>query len=208
MPTESDLVALAVRRDAAAFGRLYQLHLDAIYRYVYYRVGNTAEAEDLTEQVFLKAWEHIGAYDQRGLPFAAWLYRMAHNAVIDYHRTRRPAAPLSDALAETLVDRGDGPDRLVERRLEAGELASALRTLTPDQQQIILLRFVQGLSHAEAAAVMGKSEGALRILQYRALGALNAALRHAGESIPRPTATEAAPAPVTRASRALAGQLP
>ncbi len=90
MPTESELVALAVRRDAAAFGQLYELHLDSIYRYIYYRVGNAAEAEDLTEQVFLKAWEHIAAYDQRGLPFAAWLYRVAHNLVVDYRRTRRP----------------------------------------------------------------------------------------------------------------------
>ena len=170
MPTESELVALAVRRDAAAFGQLYQIHLDSIYRYIYYRVGNAAEAEDLTEQVFLKAWEHIAAYDQRGLPFAAWLYRVAHNLVVDYHRTRRPTTSLTEPLAETLVDKAAGPEEQVERRLAAAEVAEALRTLNPEQQQIILLRFVQGLSHAEAASIMGKSEGALRVLQYRALG--------------------------------------
>ena len=123
MPTESELVALAVRRDAAAFGQLYQIHLDSIYRYIYYRVGNAAEAEDLTEQVFLKAWEHIAAYDQRGLPFAAWLYRVAHNLVVDYHRTRRPTTSLTEPLAETLVDKGAGPEEQVERRLAAAEVA-------------------------------------------------------------------------------------
>ena len=141
---------------------------------------NAAEAEDLTEQVFLKAWEHIAAYDQRGLPFAAWLYRVAHNLVVDYHRTRRPTTSLTEPVAETLVDKGAGPEEQVERRLAAAEVAEALRTLNPEQQQIILLRFVQGLSHAEAASIMGKSEGALRVLQYRALGALNEALRRAG----------------------------
>ena len=208
MPTETELVALAVRRDAGAFGLLYQLHLDSIYRYIYYRVGNAAEAEDLTEQVFLKAWEHMPAYDQRGLPFASWLYRMAHNLVIDYHRTRRPTASLTEPLAETLVDRGQGPEEAVERRLAAAEVAEALRTLTPEQQQIIVLRFVQGLSHAEAALVMGKSEGALRVLQYRALGALNEALRRAGLAEAEPAAARPAAATAARPAHALAGQLP
>ena len=173
MPTESELVQRAVRRDAAAFGQLYELHLDAIYRYIYYRVGNATEAEDLTEQVFLKAWEHMGAYDDRGLPFAAWLYRMAHNLVIDYRRTRKVAEPLS----EFLVEKSAGPQETVELRLEMAEVAAALRRLSPDYQQIILLRFVQGCSHAEAAAVMGKSEGALRALQCRALASLHEALQ-------------------------------
>jgi RNA polymerase sigma-70 factor (ECF subfamily) len=169
MPTESELVQRAVRKDPAAFGRLYELHLDSIYRYIYYRVGAAAEAEDLTEQVFLKAWEHIGAYDDRGLPFAAWLYRMAHNLVIDYHRTRKVAEPLT----EFLVEKTAGPQETVERHMEMAEVAAALRRLNPDQQQIIILRFVQGCTHAEAAAIMGKSEGALRALQCRALTSLH-----------------------------------
>jgi RNA polymerase sigma-70 factor (ECF subfamily) len=175
MPTESDLVRLAIRRNADAFGQLYQIHLDSIYRYIFYRVGSAPEAEDLTEQVFLKAWEHIGRYDERGLPFAAWLYRMAHNLVVDHYRTRRP----TEELSETLVEAREGPAESVERRMEAAGMAAALRTLSPEHQQVIVLRFVQGLSHAEAAAVMGKTEGATRILQHRALGALHAALRSA-----------------------------
>jgi RNA polymerase sigma-70 factor, ECF subfamily len=172
MLTESELVQRATRKDAAAFGQLYELHLDRIYRYIYYRVGNAAEAEDLTEQVFLKAWEHIGAYDDRGLPFAAWLYRMAHNQVIDYRRTRRASEPLSDLLVEKTA----GPQETAEMHLEMAEVGAALRTLNPEQQQIIILRFVQGCTHAEAAAIMGKSEGALRALQCRALTSLHDAL--------------------------------
>jgi RNA polymerase sigma-70 factor (ECF subfamily) len=173
MPTESELVHRAMRKDAAAFGQLYELHLDSIYRYIYYRVGNAAEAEDLTEQVFLKAWEHIGGYDDRGLPFAAWLYRMAHNQVIDYRRTRKVAEPLSDLLVEKTA----GPEETAERHMEMAEVAAALRSLSPDQQQIIILRFVQGCTHAEAAAIMGRSEGALRALQCRALTSLHDALQ-------------------------------
>jgi RNA polymerase sigma-70 factor, ECF subfamily len=172
MPTESELVQRAMRKDATAFGQLYELHLDKIYRYIYYRVGNAAEAEDLTEQVFLKAWEHLGAYDDRGLPFGAWLYRMAHNQVIDYRRTRKVSEPLS----ELLVEKTAGPQETAELHLEMAAVGAALRQLNPDQQQIIILRFVQGCTHAEAAAIMGKSEGALRALQCRALASLHEAL--------------------------------
>jgi RNA polymerase sigma-70 factor (ECF subfamily) len=194
MPTESELVRLAMQRDAAAFGQLYELHLDSIYRYIYYRVGNATEAEDLTEQVFLKAWEHMAAYDERGLPFSAWLYRVARNAVIDYHRTRKPMEDLS----EELVDKRGDPQETVELRLEMAEVTAALRTLPPEQQEIIVLRFIQGCSHAQAAAIMGKTEGALRALQYRALAALHQALGRegrAGASMRQPTATTTAQKP-------------
>src|SRR5439155_10717156 len=93
---EAYLVARAVERDAAAFGRLYEAYLDRIFRYVYFRVGSTSDAEDLTEQVFLKAWEAIDRYQPRGTPFTAWLYRLAHNLVIDYYRSRRPTTPLEE----------------------------------------------------------------------------------------------------------------
>lgn len=172
MGTEQDLVRLAVGRDADAFGQLYQIHLDKIYRYIFYRVGSAPEAEDLTEQVFLKAWEHIARYDERGLPFSAWLYRMAHNQVVDHYRTRR----LTEELSDSLVESREGPAQTVERRMEAAGVAAALSTLSPENQQVLVLRFVQGLSHADAAAVMGKTEGATRILQHRALAALQAAL--------------------------------
>lgn len=172
-PDEAALVERAVRGDTTAFGTLYQLHLDAIYRYVYLRVGNQADAEDLTEQTFLKAWEALPRYKHRGYPFSSWLYRIAHNLVVDHHRRRKPvlSAPQSDRVVRdnaqpTILDQ-------VIRAEEAQTLASAIAQLSEEQQQIVILRFVEGLKHAEVARIMDKSEGACRIMQHRALVALN-----------------------------------
>jgi RNA polymerase sigma-70 factor (ECF subfamily) len=164
---EQRIVARATRRDSAAFGILYETHLDRVYRYVYYRVGSTTEAEDLTEQVFLKAWEAIDRYESRGVPFVAWLYRLAHNLVIDHYRARRPTMPLED------VGEAEEPGAnildTVESQLDAEQVREALRKLSPEHQQLIVLRFVEGMSHAEVAQITGKSEGATRVVQFRAL---------------------------------------
>jgi RNA polymerase sigma-70 factor (ECF subfamily) len=171
MPTEGELVQRAINRDAEAFGELYQQHLKPIYRYIFYKVGNATEAEDLTEQTFLKAWEAIGRFREQGVPFSAWLFRMAHNLVIDYHRTRHEAAPLDDIIdAEA---RQPGPDEAAAIRLDIETLQKAIARLTPEQQQVIILRFIQGLDHRDVAAIMGKNEGAVRGLQHRALAALH-----------------------------------
>lgn len=180
MPTESELVQQAARGDATAFGELYRLHLTEVYRYIYYRVGNAGEAEDLTEHVFLKAWQAIGRYRDQGVPFAGWLYRLAHNAVIDFHRTRHEALSLDEAM--DTEDDQIGPEELTARRLDVQAVQKALRRLTPEQQQVIILRFVQGLNHSETAKVMGRNEGAVRGLQHRALESLHAMLRRYGET--------------------------
>jgi RNA polymerase sigma-70 factor (ECF subfamily) len=156
--------------DSDAFGKLYELHLDRIYRYVYYRVGSTSEAEDLTEHVFLKAWEAIGRYENRGLPFAAWLYRMAHNAVIDHYRSRRPSTPIDETF--DLEDERQNPVASAEAIFDREELKVAIKRLNTDQQTVIVLRFVEGLSHAEVGKILGKSEGAVRVIQHRALGVM------------------------------------
>jgi len=174
MPTESELIQRAIAGDAQAFGELYQQHLKQIYRYIFYKVGNAADAEDLTEQTFLKAWEAMRRYREQGVPFAAWLFRLAHNLVIDFHRTRHEAAPLDD-----LRDAEDGqitPEDLAAVRLDIDTLRQAILQLTPEQQQVVLLRFVQGLNHSEVATIMGKNEGAVRGLQHRALRALHGLL--------------------------------
>ncbi|HLZ08566.1 MAG TPA: sigma-70 family RNA polymerase sigma factor [Chloroflexota bacterium] len=176
---EIRLVGRAVNRDAAAFGLLYESHVDRIYRYVYFRVGTTGDAEDLTEIVFLKAWEAIDRYQPRGVPFVAWLYRLAHNLVVDSYRSRRQTVPLDD-LTEA-EEPGADVMELVEERLDAEEVRAALRTLSPEHQQLIVLRFVEGLSHAEVAEITGKSEGAMRVVQYRALQMLARALQVDGE---------------------------
>lgn len=174
---ETNLVECAVAGDANAFGELYLLHMDAIYRYVYYRVGETSDAEDLTEQVFLKAWEALPGYKQRGNPFTSWLYRIAHNAVVDHHRRQKPTVTMSSP--EQVDWEGEQPtslERVVEAVIKAEEataLAAAIAQLPEEQQQVIILRFVEGLRHAEVARVVGKSEGACRVIQHRALTALN-----------------------------------
>jgi RNA polymerase sigma-70 factor (ECF subfamily) len=172
---EDLLVDRARRGNADAFGQLYQLHLDRIYRYVYYRVGSSNEAEDLTEHVFLKAWEAIGRYESRGLPFAAWLYRMAHNAVIDHYRARRPMTSIDETF--DLEDERQNPVASAEALFDREELRVAIGRLNPDQQTVILLRFSEGLSHAEVGRILGKSEGAVRVIQHRALGVMARFLR-------------------------------
>ena len=170
---ETALVERAVGGDTDAFGVLYQRHMDAIYRYVYLRVGDTEDAEDLTEQTFLKAWEALPGYKQRGNPFTSWLYRIAHNVVVDHHRRRRPI--LSTPLAER-GDQASRPSTTLDQVIQAEEadtLAAAIAQLPEEQQQIVILRFVEGLRHAEVARIMDKSEGACRVMQHRALAALN-----------------------------------
>ncbi len=173
------LVERAIAGDADAFGELYLLHLDAIYRYVYYRVGNTNDAEDLTEQVFLKAWEALPGYKQRGNPFTSWLYRIAHNVVVDHHRRRKPT--VSMPLSEKVDWESKQPTSLeqVIEAEEAASLAAAVAQLPEEQQQVIILRFVEGLNHSEVARILDKSQDACRVLQHRALVALNQLLNGA-----------------------------
>jgi RNA polymerase sigma-70 factor (ECF subfamily) len=172
---EGQLVDRARAGDAEAFGQLYLLHLERIYRYVYYRVGTASEAEDLTEHVFLKAWEAVGRYESRGLPFAAWLYRMAHNAVIDHYRASRPTTPIDGSF--DLEDEKQSPTDAVMAGVDREELRRAIQRLSHDQQQVVVMRFVEGLSHADVAQLLGKSEGAVRVIQHRALRAMGRYLR-------------------------------
>jgi len=171
--TESELIECAIAGNRAAFGEIYMRYLDAIYRYVYYRVGDTQEAEDLTETVFLKAWQAIAEYNDIGLKFSCWLYRIAHNVVVDFHRARSVRSDIEqkcDGDDETLPDLFIKQTRDIE---DERDLAQAISKLTGEQQQIILLRFIEGLSHAEIAQIIHKTEGACRMLQNRALIALH-----------------------------------
>jgi RNA polymerase sigma-70 factor (ECF subfamily) len=171
-PTDDHLIARAINGDRDAFGDLYERHLSAIYRYVYYRVGEAREAEDVTEMIFLKAWEALERYRPTGAPFRVWLYRIAHNVVVDRYRTRKTA----DALDEQHPDRALHPEAHVERDEGRQALLGALARLDPAHQQVLTLRFMCELSHAETALTMGRSEGAVRVLQHRALAALRALL--------------------------------
>jgi RNA polymerase sigma-70 factor (ECF subfamily) len=176
--SETELIARAVRGDTSAFGDLYERYMDQIYRYVYYGVTNHQEAEDLTEVVFLKAWEALPRFKPEKAMFRAWLYRIAHNLVVDRHRTRKPVLFLEQVIH--LRDVSPAPETVVETDQETTRLSVALSRLKPKLREVILCRFVNGLSHAETAEIMGTSEGNVRVLQHRALKKMKTLLEETG----------------------------
>ncbi|MFC2011505.1 sigma-70 family RNA polymerase sigma factor [Chloroflexota bacterium] len=172
MQDEKSLVERAKQHDQEAFGRIYEEYFDKIYRYVALRIGDKAEAEDMTQQVFLKALKSISSFKWKGVPFSAWLYRIAHNQVVDYLRkSKKTPSPLND---ESLLsdDSKGNPQLLAEHSLNIDILLSATQRLTEAQREVISLRFTSGLSTAEVASIMGKSQGAIKALQHSAIVAL------------------------------------
>ncbi len=170
--SDSELVELAKTGDKDAFGELYERYLDKIYSYVYYRTGNHHDAEDLTARVFFRAMAHVESYTERGVPFQAWLYRIAHNLVANWHRDRgrRKVIPLDEFIAASL--KSDSPDQHAEDREERDALRAAIRRLPEERQQLLLLKFVEGLSNAEIGETMNRTEGAIKSLYHRTLIAL------------------------------------
>jgi len=165
---ESGLVERA-KTDPEAFGILYERYVNKVYSYVYYRVGNHHDAEDLTARTFHRALDHIDHYVQRGAPFSAWLYRIAHNLVANWHRdhSRRKVVSLEDVnLSPPLRE---GPQYLTEQREEEDELLAAVRRLPADRQQLLILKFVEEMSNTQIGTVMGRSEGAIKSLYHRTL---------------------------------------
>jgi RNA polymerase sigma-70 factor (ECF subfamily) len=170
VPSEESLVRRAQNNDQEAFARLYEDYFDKIYRYLVLRIGNEMEAEDMTQQVFLNALQSISSFRWKGVPFSAWLYRIAHNQAVDHLRKnkKRRVVPLD----ESLVSSGDSPHSAAERKMDIEQLLVATRRLTEAQREVISLRFTSELSIAQVAGVMGKSEGAVKALQHSAIIAL------------------------------------
>jgi RNA polymerase sigma-70 factor (ECF subfamily) len=156
--------------DPEAFGALFDHFYAPVYRYVAARVGRPSDAEDLAQLVFVKALEALPRYELRGVPFGGWLFRLARNVVIDHVRTRREHVTLDIIVQRSTED--DGPDELAALRQDMDSVAFALRRLTPEQREAIELRFFAGLSAKEAAIAMGRQEGTVRGLQFRAIAAL------------------------------------
>lgn len=177
--SEESLIERA-KSDAEAFGELYEQYVDRVYNYIFYRIGDTHEAEDLTARVFYRALGHIRDYRQRGAPFAAWLYRIAHNLVANWHRdqSRRRLVRLDDLAG--LPERADGPERQVEQDEDTRTLLAAIRALPAERQQVLILKFVDELSNAEIARIMGRSEGAIKSLYHRTLLSLRDELDRRG----------------------------
>ncbi|MCJ0874187.1 sigma-70 family RNA polymerase sigma factor [Streptomyces sp. ZAF1911] len=167
-----DLVERAQAGEADAFGRLYDQYSDTVYRYIYYRVGGKATAEDLTSETFLRALRRISTFTWQGRDFGAWLVTIARNLVADHFKSSRFRLEVTtgEMLDANEVERS--PEDSVLESLSNAALLEAVRKLNPQQQECVTLRFLQGLSVAETARVMGKNEGAIKTLQYRAVRTL------------------------------------
>jgi RNA polymerase sigma-70 factor (ECF subfamily) len=169
--------------DPAAFGALYERYVDRIYNYIYHRVGNQCEAEDLTARTFQRALHHVGRYTDRGAPFSAWLYRIAHNLVANWYRDRSrcKTIPLDDLSLAS--HKHDDPYRQALRSEQIDEVRHAVRELSQDRQTLLVLKHSEHLSNAEIAAVLGKTEGAIKSLYHRTLIALRHLLEDQGLDI-------------------------
>ncbi len=175
MQDEENLVRRAQQRDTEAFSRLYEVYFDKIYRYIALRIRNETEAEDMTQQVFMKMLQSISSYQSRGIPFSSWLYRIAHNQVVDFLRQQNKKSTV-DIEGLPLPDTGDDPQHIMEQEVDIKMLKGAIQKLTASQQEVISLRFANELSIAECAQIMGKSEGAIKALQHSAVLALRRAM--------------------------------
>ena len=176
---DAALVARAKQGDRAAVAEIYQRYQPAVYRYVYFRVGDEASAEDLTASVFVRVVEKLDSYRHKGRPLLAWLYTIARNAVIDHHR--RSGSSTMVSLDQDLVDESRSVERAVDQWLTRSQLADALTELTEEQRQVIILRFIEGMSCREVGRILDKSTGAVKALQHRGLAALARVLKPGAE---------------------------
>ena len=174
---ERRLVQSAIAHDAAAFAELYDLHVVRVYRHIYYLVHDVKQTEDLTAQTFLKAWEAIARYKERGAPFIAWLLRIAHNLAVSYLRAKREHGTLEDTSVDQKL-RGN-PQQALDQVTDEQSVRDAVLKLRDEQRQVIMLRFVEELDYRveeldyrEVADLIGKSVPAVRVIQHRALGNL------------------------------------
>ena len=165
---EEKLVQDAVMAgDSSAFGKLYDHYQPMIYRFVFVKIGRREEAEDITHQVFLQAWQNIRAYRHRGFPFGSWLYRIARNQVIDHYRSRKDDIALETLDGESVSFQTSQPD--VSVRIDMEKVMAAIHELKPEYQDAIIFRFIEDLSIKETAGAMDKTEGAVKLMQHRAI---------------------------------------
>jgi len=166
---ENEILAKASQGDRDAFGYLYERYVERIFNYVYYRTGNVHDAEDITARVFYRALHHIHNYRDRGVPFSAWLYRIAHNLVANWHRdgSRKQEIPLTEV--PTIRYKGDAPEQTLLYSEERENLLHLIHKLSPDRQNLLILKFVEHMSNAEIGQILGRSEGAVKSLYHRTL---------------------------------------
>jgi RNA polymerase sigma-70 factor (ECF subfamily) len=172
------LVDLAKKGDTEAFGEIYDALVKPVYRYIYYRVDKHI-AEDLTEETFLKAWKNLSKYKAGKHPFSSWVFRIAHNLVCDYYRKHEKSTEIDENLADTKLDAS--PSYKLNLKLNEVRLRKAINKLPENYQQVILLKYINEEDNAIIAKVIGKSEGAVRTLQFRALEKLRGLLEEKRE---------------------------
>jgi RNA polymerase sigma-70 factor (ECF subfamily) len=172
VPDELSLVRFSQDGDRDAFACLYEANLERIHRYIYYRVYDQQVTEDITSLVFLKVWENLGSFKGGQIPFAKWLYRIAHNTVIDYYRTRKPTVALED-VHPLQLSHFDSVDEKIDTTILSRDLMAAMDVLTSTQREVLILRFVLGLTTMEIAKRLKKGQGAVRALQMRGLRRLS-----------------------------------
>ncbi len=181
MQEEELLIQKARAGDRNAFGKLYDTYAPRIYRFIFLKVSNRQDAEDLTHQVFVNAWESMSRFELRGFPFSSWLYRIAGNAVIDHYRTARVHQDLG-TIPEEVVAEPSKLEQTLDQSLDVTTVRAALAKLEFDQQNVLIMKFIDDLSTKEIAQALSKSEGAIRVIQHRALKHLK---RHLDAPRPR-----------------------
>ena len=175
--SEDYLVQQAIKRDRAAFTALYERCVDRVYRHVYYRVSSHADADDITQEAFVKAWQSIDKYKRTGAPFVAWIITIAGNLVIDHYR-RQANVVVTDEIYEVKpAEQVQDPAREAEMNFNNSVIKAAILKLKGNKQKVILMHFIDDLTYEEIAKALNKNEGAIRVIQYRALGELRSLLK-------------------------------
>ncbi|PIR98300.1 MAG: hypothetical protein COT89_00205 [Candidatus Colwellbacteria bacterium CG10_big_fil_rev_8_21_14_0_10_42_22] len=173
---EQNLVKQAKKGDSEAFGLLYEHYLPKIYRFILIKVGHKEQAEDITHLTFLRAWENVSRYQYRGYSFSSWLYRIARNAVIDHYRKNTVQISIEDVSPEALgID--NSLIESIDTKIKWEELFGAIQTLKDVEQDVLIMRFVEDLTHQEVAEAVDKTEGAVKVIQHRALKKLKENLK-------------------------------
>ncbi len=161
------IVDRAIGGDTEAFGQLYDIYADRVYRHIYYRTSNVDDARDLTQEVFTRAWQALPRYKRTKTPFLGWLFTISHNRIIDYYRTKKDHAYLDNEIIMESQD--SSPEKLIEAEFTQQEVRRAILKLPGDQQQVILMSFIEGFEYSEIAAALNKTEGNIRVILHRGL---------------------------------------
>ncbi|MGD9142949.1 MAG: sigma-70 family RNA polymerase sigma factor [Dehalococcoidia bacterium] len=174
------LVEKAIGGDAESFGRLYDIFINKVYQYVYYRVSNKEDTEDITQQVFIKAWKAINKYKITSKPFIAWLLRISRNLIIDFYRSKKAMVYINSEFEIPGAEKS--PEHLAESEYDQRVLRNIIQKLPYEQQQVIMMKFIEGYTYSEISASLNKSEGAVRVIQHRALKKMQGILEEEKQS--------------------------